>query len=78
MPNDHNMDRNHLDTATEDGPTCFMDASRVCNAACVAFSPSRPAGAQYSQAAWAHCTVIVNLRKTADSLDVIARKGTNL
>jgi len=60
------------------GLFCFIDASRLCSAECMAFVGVRPEGKDYEGQQWAKCTLLVNLHRAGKHLVVIAGMGDSL
>lgn len=51
---------------------CFKDASRLCNAACMAYLTTVPKGPDYIGEQWAHCLELVSLHRSGKHLALIA------
>ena len=51
---------------------CYLDASRPCNATCVAYLVVQPSGEDYREQPWAQCIMLVNAHRSGKHLTILA------
>jgi len=63
---------------TGDELFCFLDATRMCNMACVSFLIVRPEGKDYEGQPFACCSLLVSAHRSGKHLTVLAQIGADV